>query len=77
MHCHNLYCSKSYHVLCAAQTEWDFDRYDEGNLFFCQNHRELSLYVKNEPQQKHTIVKKSKYKGKIMRGPRVPKSFEK
>ena len=75
MHCHNEYCSKSYHVLCAAQTDWDFDRYDEGNMFFCPNHRESSLYVQSQPQHKHTIIKKVKHKSKMMRSPRVPESL--
>merc|ERR1712228_793866 len=52
VHCHNVHCLCSYHPECAHTTQqWDFDRPDEAQLFFCIKHRDnmLTLYV--EPSQ--------------------------
>lgn len=72
VHCHNSHCLSSYHPECAHTTQcWDFDRPDEGQLFFCIKHRDniLSLHIKSHQTKLLSMDKSHKNQ---LRSPRPP-----
>ncbi|ETO15991.1 lysine-specific histone demethylase Aof2, partial [Reticulomyxa filosa] len=66
--CHNECCARFYHPICAVQTNWDFERPDEGEFFFCAFHRELALFVTKDYKNQTSFRSKKPHKS-LLRGP--------
>ena len=76
VHCHNNNCLSSYHPECAHTTQcWDFDRPDEGQIFFCIKHRDniLSLHINPHQTKLLSINKSLKNQLRLPRPPAIRK----
>lgn len=72
VHCHNVHCLSSYHPQCAHLSQrWDFDRPDEGHLFFCIRHRTEPLTLHIEPHRS-SIQPMHRNRPNLLRSPRPP-----
>lgn len=52
--CHYDGCERAYHFSCATATVWDFERDDEGPIFYCEIHRIRSTRVCAFPQSEQS-----------------------